>query len=459
MKKIALNFLICSYLSLLFILTTCQLLVTASFPDVPEQSVGSEFQISSANGGDGFKSFRPWCSQPGPTTCATFTLQPYNRTTAADLSAQDSDNYLGSAAAYATRLPEVAQYQYSWTLFQLQTLPSLLPFYGSTPRRYEVSFMFRQHAANSVENDPARFPLASLSVSLVRDIDISREDVTAPTFTPVSLDIVSPLQFTSQTAQWTKYSGSFTLKQICSQCRAVVMVEFDSWPSYLGAQWYMAYFTLTETPTQLTLAPETHVSEHAIVRIPVIPSYSFVPSENCPHEKPGLKVWGDPLTWGGAVPAYGQNVTLPENSIVLLRASDLSSLFSFYASDPAIDSLTLPTPTMVHGHYSLITIPPTSSLVIGDSSLVLGLRGIIVLGSLVLGSPTCRLTEKVQLVFSSPNHHDPEQGILVRGGRLEMHGQVSNPPWVRLSRTAFPSNTIIYLQEAVRSGSEGDWVG
>eukprot|EP01031_Cornospumella_fuschlensis_P034811 gene34811-42156_t len=424
----------CLFLALLLIYP-----VVTAFPDVPTISSGSAFLVNAANDDDGFKVFRTWCSEPGPATCSTFSMLPYNRTYAADLSDQDTDDYLASTFAFATRRPEAVRGQSSWMLFQQNSLPTILPYYGNTPREFTLSFMFRQHVENAVENNRTRFPIASLSAYVVDNVDISGVDVMAPyidrqnVIYPISSETPSPLRFTSRTSQWTKYSGRFSVKEFCTQCRIALLVELDSWASYWGVQWYIANVTFTETPTELSLAPEVHVSEHTVVRIPVIPPFSSVPRENCPHEQAALKSWGAPQTWGAAVPTFGQNVTLPENSLVLLRASDLGGeLFSFYSANPSTDSTTLPTPTMVHGHFSLITIPETSSLIIDDSALVLGLRGIIVRGSLVLGSPSCRLTNKVQLVFSSPYAHDSELGILVRGGRLEMHGQVSNPPWVRL---------------------------
>ena len=47
------------------------------------------------------------------------------------------------------------------------------------------------------------------------------------------------------------------------------------------------------------------------------------PRTGCPFAGPGLKPWGEPGTWGGAVPSPGSIITLPHATKVLLGACDV----------------------------------------------------------------------------------------------------------------------------------------
>jgi hypothetical protein len=111
---------------------------------------------------------------------------------------------------------------------------------------------------------------------------------------------------------------------------------------------------------------------------------------DCPHLDSGLLDWHarrtntlfKPLnlaasTWGGAVPANGNDVTLPTGLRVL------------------ISSCSIPASTV----FRTITIPFGSALIIGDADVTLQAHGMKVYGQFMVGSPTCRLRNKVTITI------------------------------------------------------------
>ena len=442
------------------------------FPVPPSVTSGNIQRISTSNG-DGFKAFRTWCSQPG-AGCLSFNLLSYDISTAADLNNGQTDSFLGDPTAFASKLPSQSNYQGSYMLYQLQNLADLFPNYGKAQRTYRISFQFRQHKSNSVENDPNRLPLTTIQVYLVQNLDISVTNVMAPDFNAAQLIPAGTIRFTSQTTSWTSYSSSFSLKSACYNCKLVMRVEYDSWTSWWGTQFYLANVTLQELPTTLELPPLVHVSQHRIVKIPVMPQVTAVTASSCPHAQSGLSSWSNSSIWpGGVIPTFGSDVTLPTGASVLLKGSDLSPSgpFSYYTPDAAKDSKVMPSPTAVHGHFSSITIPKGSKLIIDDSPLILGIHRLVVYGQLILGAETCRLTSKIQFIFDGNDQGglpvQESKGLLAFGeggasgstpnGRLEMHGKEVYP-WIRLSRTAFPSDTILYLQEEATNWEIGQTI-
>lgn len=49
--------------------------------------------------------------------------------------------------------------------------------------------------------------------------------------------------------------------------------------------------------------------------------------------------------------------------------------------------------------YGLISIPPTSALIFGDAVIALSATGMRVNGALLMGSPTCRLRNKITVTI------------------------------------------------------------
>jgi len=107
----------------------------------------------------------------------------------------------------------------------------------------------------------------------------------------------------------------------------------------------------------------------------------------------------------------------------------------------------------------LITIPATSSLIIGENAagIYLDAEGIEVTGSLIAGSETCRLESAVTITLygernSGIDNINPPppstKGISVTG-ELQLHGKRFYKTWSRLAQTAKPGDTHLLLQHEV----------
>jgi len=155
---------------------------------------------------------------------------------------------------------------------------------------------------------------------------------------------------------------------------------------------------------------------------------------NCPHLRSNLMNWHDPATWGtaGVPTASGANITIPEKISVLI-------------SSCSIDPNTV---------FGIITIPATSSLIIGDASIVINAVGFNVMGSLLAGSATCRLRNRVNITLygsrdAQPLPADPWiKGIGVTG-TIDLHGVRYFPTWTRLAMTAKINDTYLFVQDVV----------
>ena len=185
------------------------------------------------------------------------------------------------------------------------------------------------------------------------------------------------------------------------------------------------------------MSVQNHWSE--IVTLPR-PDYSSVSADNtaqvsCPHYGTYLTDWDNPLAWvGSTVPLpNGQSISIAAFTYVLVRGATIQ------ASD---------------GIYGVITIPASSSLVFDDSNMTLHTMGIAVYGTLLMGSPTCRLRSYINIVLhgTAPSTMDA-QSPLVKGiyvtGSLDMHSVVYAPTWTRLAATAHKGDTLLYLQDLV----------
>jgi hypothetical protein len=181
-------------------------------------------------------------------------------------------------------------------------------------------------------------------------------------------------------------------------------------------------------------------SELITIPMPVVPNMATSRS-NCPHLEKGLLDWHTASTWGGSVPSgSGQDVTLPENTRVLIGKS-------------------------VSVQLGVISIPSTSELIIGENSdgITLDVRGMDVIGNLTAGSENCRLREQVTITLHGArpsdavtNPRDPTyKGISVTG-TLHLHGKRYFRTWTRLAKTVNAGESILMLQDAVNwdSGQE-----
>jgi G8 domain len=193
--------------------------------------------------------------------------------------------------------------------------------------------------------------------------------------------------------------------------------------------------------TQPVLAPSSSLpvipagySERIVIPNPDTPNLQQARS-NCPHlATSNLVDWFAPSTWpSGSVPVAGQAVTLPANKQVLLGRS-------------------------ITGVLGVVTIPATSSLIIGEDAagLEINVAGMNVLGRLVIGSETCRIETPVTITLHGARPSNPVanvpavtyKGIAVEGS-IQLHGKRYFRTWTRLSAPAGPGATRLVLQHAV----------
>lgn len=131
---------------------------------------------------------------------------------------------------------------------------------------------------------------------------------------------------------------------------------------------------LSHCPVQIIKAGD---SELVRLSEPLNDLVSPDPAINCPFDQPGLLSWHSPSTWPGGVVPTGGDVSIPENSKVLLAQSPAATTFG------------------------LITVPSTSELIIGSNNtgITLHVTGMQVLGALRAGAETCRLQTPVTITL------------------------------------------------------------
>lgn len=163
-------------------------------------------------------------------------------------------------------------------------------------------------------------------------------------------------------------------------------------------------------------------------------TYTANPSQSgCPHTQSGLRHWHDASTWGQAgVPVNGATVRIPANTNVLVSSCSVDSSFVF----------------------GIVYIPVGSSLIFGDANINFAARGFNVSGSLVAGSPSCRLRNKITITLHGRRSDysfpvDPHiKGISVTG-TIDIHGAQYFPTWTRLAVTAKIGDEYIFIQDNV----------
>ena len=183
-------------------------------------------------------------------------------------------------------------------------------------------------------------------------------------------------------------------------------------------------------------------SERITLPSPATPDLAAARS-GCPHEAAQLVPWHDPAAWtGGAVPATaGEAATLAAGVTVLLQGEPTGA-----------GSASMP--------LSLLTIPSTSELVLGEnvtSGTLLHAHGIAVKGALRAGAESCRLEARVSIVLHGARPAGGEvveswyKGIVVSGaGTLELQSSMLQAPswWCHRSPPYWPPG----------AGSAGSWL-
>jgi hypothetical protein len=190
--------------------------------------------------------------------------------------------------------------------------------------------------------------------------------------------------------------------------------------------------TLVPTGRALTKGHWSERAQYSKYRPAKVTPLASPPAVDCPHLQAGLKDWHNPTTWGGAVPANGANVNIPAASKVLVSSCSINSSFVF----------------------GTITVPAGSELIFGDAKISIAARGFNVLGSLLIGSPTCRLRNKVTItLYGSRGAQALPAASQVKGiavsGRIDIHGMQYFPTWSRLAMTAEAGDKYLFIQDMV----------
>jgi hypothetical protein len=192
----------------------------------------------------------------------------------------------------------------------------------------------------------------------------------------------------------------------------------------------------TPTPSLTNPLTQNHWSEVAQIgqyRPPPITPVANPTQTGCPHFQSGLKNWHDPTTWGsGGIPTNGSSFSIPAATQVLVASCSIDPSFVF----------------------GTITIPAGSSLILGDAVISISAQGFTVQGSFLVGSPTCRLRNKLSItLYGSRNAQSLPAPSVVKGiavtGQIDIHGMQYFPTWTRLAMTAKINDTIIFVQDLV----------
>lgn len=144
--------------------------------------------------------------------------------------------------------------------------------------------------------------------------------------------------------------------------------------------------------------------------------------------------WSDPATWGGTLPAAGDNVTIPAGTHILLDTNT-----------PPLAGLTI-----------------EGILEFDQQDLDLTADWIMVMGEMHIGSEATPFAHQATITLTDDNPNASQmgmgtRGIMVMGGLLEMHGTPPAIPWTKINAHAPAGSTSLSLVESV-NWSTGDQV-
>jgi hypothetical protein len=139
--------------------------------------------------------------------------------------------------------------------------------------------------------------------------------------------------------------------------------------------------------------------------------------------------WSDPNAWGGAVPVVGQDVIIPIDRRIILDVSP-----------PPLGSLTI-----------------IGTLEFLEEDLTLISDWIMVHGTLQVGTESEPFTHNAIITLTDDDMEEDimgmgTRGIMVMGGRLELHGTPPDVTWTKINAHAPAGSTSLQLIENV------DWV-
>lgn len=144
-----------------------------------------------------------------------------------------------------------------------------------------------------------------------------------------------------------------------------------------------------------------------------------------PDDCLGCLLWSDPATWGGAVPAAGEDVVIPAGWQVLLDEDTA-----------ALGGLTI-----------------EGTLRFARQDLALTAEWVMVHGTLAIGSAATPFTQRATITLTGAPGESVmgmgTRGILVMGGTLELHGSPPDVPWTKLGAHAAAGTSSLQLAQAV----------
>jgi hypothetical protein len=155
---------------------------------------------------------------------------------------------------------------------------------------------------------------------------------------------------------------------------------------------------------------------------------------DCPHLQAGLTRWN--AAWLGA----DGMAAVPPGTRALVNGND-----------------DIPAQTLIR----MLEIPAGSELIFADQDATFHVTDVHVGGALRLGSPTCRLTHRIDFVFDTDEDVSSASvrkaiydraglGIMVEpSGALDVFGRLYQPTWTRLAKTANAGAVNLQLSEAV----------
>ncbi|KAL4222901.1 Hemicentin-1 [Mactra antiquata] len=163
---------------------------------------------------------------------------------------------------------------------------------------------------------------------------------------------------------------------------------------------------------------------------------------DCPHARPGLKLWSDTATWTGTNnPANGGNVFVTEPIIV------------------DVASVSVHTVTIQNG--GMLTFSPEVDIDFRAANIYIYNKG-----AMEIGSEDCPYQGQITITLTG-NRQDhqgethPKAILVDAGGTLEVHGE-PRLPWTKITETLNPlSDTtagIMYDHAVSQYVTENDWV-
>ena len=143
----------------------------------------------------------------------------------------------------------------------------------------------------------------------------------------------------------------------------------------------------------------------------------------CARSRPAAWArWSDPETWGGRLPRAGDDVVVPRGRRIVMDVSP-----------PLLGRLEV-----------------EGDLKVADRGLILRAETLLVSGRMSLGTRTARLQRPFQLEMDASHvARNPDAGLMMVIGRLELYGRDLTRTWARLDGTANAGATSIRLADEI----------